>query len=303
MNPKHLFITVSCLLLLATIGLAQEFEVEPPENDSERALNAIMVSRITQAVFEEDPSGFFMLVLAKEGGSILPGFNEEFGITNEQIERLEEVWQSLEPVEYRDPFMEVVNKFGEDANYILTNEDDEVIMSVFRYAMEAANISAAEALTDEQIQKMDGMMLALTGGLESPFFNERHMAAIDMTDAQREQFKQIDAETKPGRDKLIAAISEETLKMMDTGTMDFRSLLGTFAQFREYQTELRDRRRAVLTPAQIARAASLSRLPRFLSPFNLLQQWVPGPGSWRPGDAIPVQIQEPRRSRFPRGEE
>ncbi|MCL2710181.1 MAG: hypothetical protein FWE95_04805, partial [Planctomycetaceae bacterium] len=69
------------------------------------------------------------------------------------------------------------------------------------------------------------------------------------------------------------------------------------------QTELRDRRRAVLTPAQIARAASLSRLPRFLSPFNLLQQWVPGPGSWRPGDAIPVQIQEPRRSRFPRGEE
>ena len=31
--------------------------------------------------------------------------------------------------------------------------------------------------------------------------------------------------------------------------------------------------------------------------------WVPGPGSWRPGDAMPVRIQEQRRSRFPRGEE
>jgi len=31
--------------------------------------------------------------------------------------------------------------------------------------------------------------------------------------------------------------------------------------------------------------------------------WVPGPGSWRPGDPMPVRIQEQRESRFPRGEE
>jgi len=32
--------------------------------------------------------------------------------------------------------------------------------------------------------------------------------------------------------------------------------------------------------------------------------WVPGPGSWRPGDAIPIQYRQERetRSRFPRGE-
>jgi len=31
--------------------------------------------------------------------------------------------------------------------------------------------------------------------------------------------------------------------------------------------------------------------------------WRPGPGSWRPGDALPVQIQERREGRFPREEE
>jgi len=30
--------------------------------------------------------------------------------------------------------------------------------------------------------------------------------------------------------------------------------------------------------------------------------WIPGPGAWRPGDAVPVRIQEQRESRFPRGE-
>jgi len=31
--------------------------------------------------------------------------------------------------------------------------------------------------------------------------------------------------------------------------------------------------------------------------------WQPGPGSWRPGDALPVRVQEQREGRFPRGEE
>ena len=308
MTAKRLFITASCLFLLATIGLAQEIEVSPPRNDVHRTIGELWVSYGTRAVFEEDPVGAFMLFLAMEGGSMIPGLKEEIGITDEQKTHLREVMDSLKPEgfdEFQSMMRVVEEKILEDLNYNLNEEEDEALVSFYRYAFEAANTSATAALTDEQIQKMDGMMLALTGGLESPFFNERHMAAIDMTDAQREQFKQIDAETKPGRDRLIAAISEETLKMIDTGKMDFKSLLSTFAQFREYQTDLRDRRRAVLTQAQIARAASLSRLPKFMSPFNLLQQWVPGPNSWQPGDAVPEGFQlerNPRIRQFPRGE-
>ena len=314
MKTKQLLFLLCLCFLIPCSTIAQEIEVEPLDNDfeqqfraSERRISELIVSRITRAIFEEDPSGIFMLILATEGGSILPGFNEEFGITDEQREHLMEVMDSLAP-ENIDEFQEMcgamVRKIYEDPHYEQTDEEAEALESIIKYALEAANMSAAEALTEEQMQKMDGMMLALTGGLESPLFNERHMDAIDMTDEQKEQFKKIDEETKPGREKLIAAISEETLKMRGSDKMDFKGLLATFSKFREYSVDLKQRRMAVLTPAQIAKAATLAKLPKFLSPFNLLRQWVPGPNSWKPGDPLPegaVPVQ-PGRGNFPRGE-
>ena len=322
MKTKRLLLPLLCLCFLLPLSvIAQEIEIEALDNDLEqqpraserieelmvKRINEIMVSRITRAVFEEDPSGFFMLTLTTEGGSILPGFNEEFGITEEQVDHLKEVMSSLEP-ENIDEFQEMLEamaaKIAGSPDYELTDEEDEALESMIKYALEAANISAAEALTEEQIQKMDGMMLALTGGLESPFFNERHMDAIDMTDEQKEQFKKIDEATKPGREKLIAAISEETLKMMESEQADFKGLLAVFSKFREYSVDLKQRRMAVLTPAQMAKAANLARLPKFLSPFNLLRQWVPGPNSWKPGDPLPKQYRQERKTRrgFPREE-
>jgi len=41
------------------------------------------------------------------------------------------------------------------------------------------------------------------------------------------------------------------------------------------------------------------------TPADTSGGWVPGPGSWRPGDGIPegYRIERNTRSRFPRGEE
>jgi hypothetical protein len=149
---------------------------------------------------------------------------------------------------------------------------------------------------------MDGMMLALTGGLESPFFNERHMDAIDMTDAQRAQFQAIDEALKPERDVMIAALSKEVIRMTESGDISFNGLVAAFSQFRGFSRELRQRRMGVLTTAQIAQVRQLSRLPQFLSIRNLLPQWMPGPGSWQPGDPIPAGYLQRRqeRGRFPR---
>ena len=301
MKPKLLFLPLLCLLLLLPPTIAQELEVGRPSNDVERQLNEIIVSRFARAFIEKDPAGCFMLVLS--GRSILPGFNDEFGITNEQLENLNESMNSLQPKnweEFQAKLYAIKEKVQEDANYNLTDEEDETIESMIEYVFEATNVSVADALTEEQIQKMDGMILALTGGLESPFFNEKHMNALEMTDEQREQFKLINEATKPGRDKLIDAISAETLKMMDTGKMDFKGLLGTFSKFREYSTDLKKRRMAILTDAQIARMKNLSRLPKFLSIANVLPQWVPGPNSWQPGDPIPGGVPTRPPGRFPR---
>jgi hypothetical protein len=108
---------------------------------------------------------------------------------------------------------------------------------------------------------------------------------------------------------VIAAISAEVEKMMlssiATGEEpSFMDMIAAFTKFREYSVELRKRRSAILTDAQIAKVRTLQRLPRSLSLFNLLPQWVPGPGSWRPGDPIPVQQQQPtpRLRPFPRSD-
>jgi hypothetical protein len=309
MKATPLFLSILCLLLLLPLSvIAQENDDRQNAIDGERAMNEIMVSRITRAAFEQDPSGAFMVIFAAGGKNILPGFNEEFGISDEQIARIGEAMDSRQPEDwegFEKMFKGIEEKLLEDAHYNLTEEEDEAIKSMISYSLEATNEVAEEVFTVEQIQQMDGMMLALTGGLESPFFNERHMDALEMTDEQKKQFQTINEATSPGRDKLIAAIKEETLKMMDGGKVDFKGWLGTFAKFREYSRDLKQRRMAVLTQEQVAKAAKLVRLPKFLSVANLLQEvWTPGPNSWKPGDPLPEGFVPPQPSKrnFPRRE-
>jgi hypothetical protein len=64
-KTARLFLSLLCLLLMLPFSvIAQEFEVAPPLNDFVRALNEIMVSRITRAVFEQDISGHIMILSA-----------------------------------------------------------------------------------------------------------------------------------------------------------------------------------------------------------------------------------------------
>jgi hypothetical protein len=151
---------------------------------------------------------------------------------------------------------------------------------------------------------MDGMMLAMTGGLESPFFNERHMAALDMTDEQKEKFLKINEETKSEREKMISEISAEVEKMYSVDDIKFTNkFAAAMMKCREYQKMLKKRRMEVLTDAQIAKAAKLAKAPKFMSVSNLLPTWVPGANSWKPGDPLPEEtVPEPVRRKFPREE-
>jgi Spy/CpxP family protein refolding chaperone len=303
MNPQPLFAAVLCLLLAPAI--AQESGKIKPGSDADRAVGRFFISRATRAAFENDPSGMLMRILVSEGESLFPGSKAEFGFTDEQKERFQEYMNATKPdnwEEFGKVVDNIIDKIAVNADYDLTEDENTAIDSMAGYMFKAANEAAVAAeFTDEQYQKMDGMMLSMTGGLESPFFNDRHMTALDMTAEQKAQFKKINEETKPERNKMIADFSTTVEKMASSGKFEFKDLLAAMAKFRELQKTLKKRRMEVLTESQIAKAAKLAKAPKFMSVLNLLPTWTPGADSWKPGDPVPPSAAPPpSRGNFPR---
>jgi Spy/CpxP family protein refolding chaperone len=306
MQTKLPFLILSCLVLsLSLPATAQVLDPNPPE-DPDWNVNKIIVNRIIQKALEEDASGLFMAMLVEAGGDGFPGLMKDFGITDEQRKRLSERMEAAKP-EWFDEIEENVldpmeKKALKDENYVLTKEEGAVLDGLVTAIFDAANSATAEVLTAEQIQQMDGMLLALTGSLESPFFNERHMAALEMTEEQKGKFKEIDESMKPGRDKMVDECVTKVGEMLKSGKFEFSKLTAVLATFKNYSRELKKRRMAVLTDAQIAKAARLGKMPKSLSMVNLLPQWTPGPDSWRPGMPIPGQERQEqnKRGNFPR---
>ena len=297
------FLLAAWLLLLPLSAIAQGSDFVKPIDAAEAALDKFMINHIMQTAFEEDPSGVFMVVLVCAGESILPGFRNEFEITEEQVERLNKSLNEAGPENLHE--MEQSLKAAmRDGNFEPTEDEEAAFQSIFKYIFEAANSAVADALTDEQIQKMDGMILALSGGLESPFFNDRHMTALDMTDEQKAKFKAITEATKLGRDKMITGVSEKIEQMFKTGKFNFKDIVAVLSQFKEFTGDLKKRRMEVLTAAQIAQAGQLAKLPKSFSVFNLLPQWVPNANSWQPGDPLPEGARPvvPAPGRFPRSD-
>jgi hypothetical protein len=161
------------------------------------------------------------------------------------------------------------------------------IDSHYTFVFEHMNKLASVVYTAEQIQKMDGMILALTSGLESPFLNERHMASLDMTDEQKEKFAAINEEMKGEREKMIASVTASVSTMINNKQANIKDLVEALAEFKEYSRELKKRRSAVLTTTQISKMKTMMRLPKSLSIANLLPKWAPDADSWKPGDPVP----------------
>jgi Spy/CpxP family protein refolding chaperone len=309
MKAKLLFVTASCLLISFPLSTIAQ-DIGKPATNVDR-VREFWIGRVTKSVFEEDSIGYLSFGLIAEREALPLGFRTEFEITDEQRRNMQALMVKAMHSEKPEYLIEmnrfcdtVVEKVIADANYILTEDEEAAFDTLIRYEIESAKASVAETLTDEQARKMDGMLLALTGGLASPFFTERHMAALDLTDEQKAQLKAINEEMKPERDKVIAALSPEVAKIVEANELNLTGLISTLPKFRELSNELKKRRTAVLTESQVAKAKTLSQLPKFLSIFNVIPQWLPGPNSWKPGDPIPAQYQQERnpRSRFPRAE-
>ena len=305
------FLLVGLLLVLPLSAVAQEGGFLPPFDEKDQARFRILFPATLRAMFEEgaDRTGVFIALLSEM--PFFPNFKEEFGITPEQRSRFTIAVNDPElmPEEFRalaEKPIKFVENIDEYLDYVPTEEEEAELELTYRVGFEYVNMRASETFSDEQMQRLDNMVFALTGGLQSPFLSEKHTDALGLTDEQKATFKKINEETKPDRDRMIAAFDAEIQRIVKTGKASIMDVFVAVSKFRDLGMTLKKRRMEVLTRAQIAKATEMAKLPKSMTLpiFDLLPKWIPGPDSWKPGDPVPEHAKPPRGTRqFPKTEE
>ena len=311
---RKTFFLVALLLVLPLLALAQEDDLDLDKQEDipeeAQAVFRAVFNPVMRAMLEEGADRTGVLIPFLLEAPIFPGLKEELEITDENMKQFRETMQALMKAADLEEQPEVINKLEkgitEDPNYVPSEEDTAELESLFGLVFDHMNEAATATFTEEQMQRLDNAIFGITGGLQSPFLNERHMDTLGMTDEQKAQFNKINEETKPERDKMIASFDAEIQKMVKTGKMSMKDFLSAFSKFRELGTTLKKRRSAVLTSVQLAKVKEMAKLPKSmtLSAFNLFPSWAPDANSWKPGDAVPesFKLPEPGPRRFPKTE-
>ena len=181
------------------------------------------------------------------------------------------------------------------------------------------------SLSQERRENVQRLVFQATGGLDSPIVTLNSMEVLNLSESQRGQMKSVFDEMREERvaqmekalgiaEKVVAAggpqnLSEEEREQLRKAGEELRDQSLATAK------RLTERLRQHLTPEQLERERQLiASRPAFLPPLprELRREnqentersdgFVPGPGAWRPGQDLPLQLQERRESRFPRGE-
>jgi len=200
-------------------------------------------------------------------------------------------------------------------------------------------ISAIDnVLTPEQQQKIEEAFLAEMGN--QPFVSPSMFEVLNLTDTQREQMEKIKKELEPEfereledyvsfrmfwhnrlQDELakLGGFTTNTLEMQERQRAaserlmeapEFRRIMQeTLSNSRAFAVQFQTRMFDVLTDEQWERLQYLVDNPPHLvhrraqeEPRRESDIWVPGTGSWRPGDPIPGAYRQQRNTRgnFPR---
>ena len=199
----------------------------------------------------------------------------------------------------------------------------EKVRQIMEKGIDEAQAKIDQVLQPVQRTKLRETSFQLMGGLESPMLNDRLLAAVDLTDAQKEQVRKLVEE----RNAEIANAMMARDWRSGPPAPEERERLQTANE--ERNKKFADQIKAVLTPEQKAKAETLTAeapalreklgipAPGPRGPQGSGQRqggggqaapYVPGSGAWQPGqgssDAPPPATAPAgqRRGGFPRGE-
>ena len=331
MKTKLALIAVACLLLGLTVSASTQ-------NDMDAARQQMHYDIAKQEMLHIMLSGYNVNTELVDflGMSYI---REGLGLSQEQIQTIQrEVQVYIHPTLENDPdfisLQEEMRKFNPD--HPEATEETLKQYTNLRVQWEAmrrenkVNIFYGN-LTPEQIRKLQEFHIATMSETEYVF--PGMFEALDLSDEQKKQLDEIQKEMKPEFGKHIDRMFEYRLRYDEKiqgryGDSDFALTIlaklqpekdAVMASGRELADNLKIEMFDVLTDEQWNRMIDLIDNPpvharRWLERIRERREaeaanapaggWVPGPGSWHPGDPIPgaYRIERETRSRFPRGE-
>ena len=296
------------LLVLGRSVLAQEIKFPIPLGDTHRAVGAAMMGPVMRTMFNGDRTGAMMFGMAVNP-LFSTGFKQEFGVTDEQVKTLlQTLPKRIEDAGVKEIFIGLTKQFDENIDYQPTEEDEAALDAAFQSVFDGMNAVCDEVFTPEQMQKMNGMMFVLMGGLESPFLNEKSLDVLDLSDEQKEKVAAIRKEMEPEKEKFLGELETVMKKFVKEGKANLKDLEAAGEKVKDITEKVKKRVLEILTDEQKAKAAELAaHPPKFLNPtaLNMIPDWMPGVGSWKPGDGAPETEKKERRKRksFPTAEE
>ena len=243
-----------------------------------------------------------------------PEYIKMLELTEEQTSQLQTAMQETMQ-RAREEFTR--DMMGQQGNAM---RNPEVFMQRMEQTMDAVEARSREILNPGQQTKARETMFQLTGGLDSPFLNERALAVVNLSDEQKEQIRKIAAERNAEHFRVVRDMME--------GRLDIRNMSPDEQERLRGEAEARNKRyadqmSALLTPEQRAQAERLTaeapalretlgiptpgerrvgqRQPPPRGGGRQQSDYVPGTGAWRPGQGAGTPPREgQRRGNFPR---
>ena len=179
------------------------------------------------------------------------------------------------------------------------------------------------ALSQERKDNVQKLVFQTLGGLDSPVIGLSSMEVLKLSDDQKTKMQLVFDEMREERvtqmekalgmaEKVVAAGGPQNLSQEDREELD-KERQELESQSFATAKKLAERLRQHLTPEQLEMEKQLiASRPAFLPPLPRQMRerpqeatgsdgYVPGAGAWRPGQDLPMQMQEQRSGRFPRG--
>jgi hypothetical protein len=209
----------------------------------------------------------------------------------------------------------------------MTEENQKSIQDDLLRDMGRITTAFDKALAPERKEKVQKLVFQSLGGLDSPFIGPSSMEVLNLSGDQKKKIQSVFDEMQEERvahmekmlkmaEKVIAAGGPQNLSQEEREALDKERRELEEQSFMTAR-KLADRLRKHLTPEQLAlekqliasRPAFLPGLPRQMRRDENTNEtnggeYAPGANSWRPGQALPVQVQEQKGTgRFPRAAE
>jgi len=227
---SKLFLTVSCLLLFATLGQAQQEEQSATPSPEEIArLQALQTSfgkSFLESLVRQHWDNHQGLNHELQQAFCDPDIRAAWGISEEQRRQIDahaasKIEHINESMSGSITFSAVKNEETGDINFTMaltdTNVTPEEMQSIAEKIMElTANVqldAMNSTLTSEQWQKMNESLLANIG--EMPIISPNMFVALDLTDAQKEQMEQIKKVLEPEFEKTLENWVNGELTLME----------------------------------------------------------------------------------------